>query len=356
MSEDDEAQLVALEAAIPQGPERAAHFAALAEIAAAKKLFLRAATLAKRAMAIGDGAVVARGHRLLSSLLPGYHIAMMNDARRNAAWDRALRTAIRPGMHVLEIGTGAGMLAMMAARAGAARVTTCEKDPVVAALARELVARNGYADRIAVIEKSSHALEIGIDLERPADLLFCDIFGDRLFDFDPLPALADARQRLLAAGAPVVPARGALRVALVCWDEYARVAHIGRVAGFDLAPVADYAVRELMIDIGDPAIRLLSQPQTILSVDFAASSHPSSGRGRVPVEAAADGDCNGIARWIRLELGPQTVLEAAPETGAVFFSRPRFCPFPAPVHVVRCQQLRIETAFRGKQVETWLAR
>ena len=61
------------------------------------------------------------GRQVLGKRIPGYHIPIMNNARRNAAWVKALRNAIRPGMHVLEIGTGAGMLALIAARAGAER-------------------------------------------------------------------------------------------------------------------------------------------------------------------------------------------------------------------------------------------
>jgi SAM-dependent methyltransferase len=354
MGDDAEQQLAALEAVIPPGPEHSTRLMALAEIAIGKKLPLRAAQIALRAMKAGNPATRARGHRLLASLLPGYHIAMMNDARRNKAWDTALRAAIRPGMHVLEIGTGAGMLALMAARAGAAKVVTCERDPIAAALARDLIARNGYADRIDVIVKPSRALEIGVDLERPADLLFCDIFGDKLLDFDPLPALADARRRLLAANAPVVPARGMLRVALAHWENYWRAAHIDSAAGFDLTPLADYALRALAVDVGDPAIRLLSLPQDILSFDFSVSSHPQSGHGTVRAEGMAAGAINGVARWIRLELDDRNTLEACPEPVAVFFSRPHFCPLPQPVQIERGREYRIETAFRGSHLETWL--
>ncbi len=155
---------------------------------------------------------------------------MMNDARRNETWDKALRAAIRPGMHVLEIGTGAGMLALMAARAGAQKVVTCEIDEVPAALARELAARNGYADRISVITKRSQDLKLGVDLERPADLLFCDIFADDFFDFDPLTAIADARKRLLAPDARTVPAAGGVRYALAHHSDYRRSYHADQAA------------------------------------------------------------------------------------------------------------------------------
>ncbi len=354
MCDDEERQLAALEEAIPPGPEHSTHLMALAEIAIGKKRPLRAAEIALRGMRDGNPATLARGHRLLSSLLPGYHIAMMNDARRNAAWDAALRAAIRPGMHVLEIGTGAGMLALMAARAGAAKVVTCEKDPIAAALARELVVRNGYADRIEVIVKPSRELEIGVDLERPADLLFCDIFGDKLLDFDPLPALADARRRRLAENAPVVPTRGMLRVALAHWDDYRRAVHIDSAAGFDLMPLSNYALRSLAVDIGDPRIRLLSSAQDIVAFDFSAPSYPVSGRATARSQGTIGGEANGIARWIRLELDGQNALEACPDPGAVFFSRMHFCPLPDPIRIEPGRGYPIETAFRGVLLETWL--
>ena len=44
---------------------------------------------------------------------------MVNDDERNQAYDLALRRAVKPGDLVLEIGTGSGLVAMMAV--GAAR-------------------------------------------------------------------------------------------------------------------------------------------------------------------------------------------------------------------------------------------
>lgn len=357
MSNDIERLITTVDSAIRRRPDYPYHLVGLAEIVVQKKYPLRGAELARRAMAEGgnDPATTARARRLLTSLIPGYHLPMMNDARRNAAWDSALRRTIRPGMQVLEIGTGAGMLALMAARAGAEKVITCEANPVVAAMARELAARNGYADRVEVIDKRSEKLVVGIELERPADLLFCDIFGDRLLDFDPLPALADARKRLLMKDAPVVPARGILRVALAHWKDYRRMSHIDTSGGFDLASFADFAGRAIAIEIGDPAIRLMSGAQDIFHFDFSAPSHPPTGRSEVSCEATTAGEANGVARWIRLELDDQIALEARPEQGASFFSRLHFCPLPQPLQLRIGERLDVGTAYRGELVETWLA-
>ena len=60
-----------------------------------------------------------------------WHFDMMSDLKRNDAYERALIAAVKPGSIVLDIGTGSGLLAMMAARAGAKHVYACEMNPDV---------------------------------------------------------------------------------------------------------------------------------------------------------------------------------------------------------------------------------
>jgi len=106
--------------------------------------------LTARALALepGDGEARALATDLLSDGVHTWHFSIVRDHPRNKAYEDALRRAIFPGCTVLEIGTGTGLLAMMAARAGAAKVITCEADPAIATAARENVAINGFADRV----------------------------------------------------------------------------------------------------------------------------------------------------------------------------------------------------------------
>jgi hypothetical protein len=344
--------IAVFEAGIRGKPNYAYNLAGLAEVVANKKEPLQALNLARRAMAAagGDPRAVKRIRGVMAALIPGYHVPMMNDVRRNETWDLALRAAIRPGMHVLEIGTGAGMLALMAARAGAT-VTTCELHAVAAQLARELAERNGLADRITVVARSSRELKVGIDLPRPADLLFCDLFADNLFAFEPFALVADAQARLLVPGAPLMPRAASLRIALG-WSPELNTG-VGDTCGFDLSPMRDFVADASSLKIGDPAVRLCSEPQDAFRFDF--SHAPKSGEIELHLQANADCVVNGVARWIRLELDDTVALEARPEPGLRFFSSPMFVSFGAPVALKAGETLRIGLFHNGKVLETWLA-
>lgn len=356
VSDDIDRMIATLGAALRQRPDYPYHLVGLAEMVAAKKHRRRAYALTREAMALGrnDPATIMRGRRLLASLLPGYHVPMMNDARRNRAWDAALRRAIKPGMLVFEIGTGAGMLALMAARAGAAKVVTCETNPVAADLARELAALNGYADRIEVITGPSQKVTIGKDLERPADLLFCDIFADGLLGFDPLSAIGDARTRLLAPGAPAVPSAASLCVGLAAWEDHGRSGSIDTACGFDLSPLADFVDVALLRPIDVPGLELLSDGETLFRFDFADARFPASERRMVACRALKAGTVDTIARWIRLELDAETVIEARPEAGALFFSSPTLTPLGAPIAVSAGDEVRIGGSHDRHKILTWV--
>lgn len=338
--------------AIESGPNSARNVIGLAELALSKKEKLRAFELARKALRDPscDSGVEIRARALLGSLLPGYHTGMMNDARRNHAWDQALRRAIRPGMHVLEIGSGGGMLALMAARAGAEKVITCEKDPVAAQIAREICECNGYGDRIQVIHKASQDLVPGVDLERPADLLFCDIFADTLLAFDPLPALADARNRLLAPDAPVIPGGGAIRIALANWAASAVACRADQAAGFDISAFADLLRSSVHVSIGDPSMLLCSSEVDAFRFDFKLPSHPQAARAELSLRANRDGMVDGVVQWISLELDSETSLEARPEPGATFFSSPRFWPFLESVQMRSGDAAEIVTEYLGARL------
>jgi hypothetical protein len=135
----------------------------------------------------------------LKKTVAPWHFAMMNDVPRNTLYDEAIRRTV-PGRSVLDIGTGAGLLAMMAARAGARWVATCEQAPWIAAKAGEVIAANGLSDRIKLIAKRSTDLRIGVDLPERAEVLVSEVFGSSVINELVIPTLEHAHAQLLQPG------------------------------------------------------------------------------------------------------------------------------------------------------------
>lgn len=250
----------------------------------------------------------------LSSGVPGWHVPMLWDNPRNRCYAEAIARAVKPGMLVVEIGTGAGLLSLLAARAGA-QVVTCEMNPAVAAAATEIVRRNGFADRIRVVQKLSSALEVGVDLPEHADLLMSELFDDTIFGDGIVEYLADARARLLKPGAPILPPRSELRCALVSTEVPRRLQPLGMVEGFDLsafnvlAPPGPRQVRVRAV----PAEQR-SDPVSALPMDYDAPA-PFGATGQQIALRSRGGRVNGIAQWMRVDFGDGIVYENDPFDG-----------------------------------------
>jgi hypothetical protein len=67
-----------------------------------------------------------------------------------------------------------------------------------------MIGVNGLSDRVIIIEHRSQHLDPGVDLGGPADLIFCDIFTDRLLGFEPLATRVDVSLSSLTAGGSIV--------------------------------------------------------------------------------------------------------------------------------------------------------
>jgi ribosomal protein L11 methyltransferase len=83
----------------------------------------------------------------------------------------------RPGARVLDVGTGSGLLAIAAARLGAARVVATDNDPVALEVAAENAARNGVAVELSAEEPSILSGEF--------DLVIANILANTLVELAP---------------------------------------------------------------------------------------------------------------------------------------------------------------------------
>ena len=115
-------------------------------------------------------------------------------------WE-AIRDAVRPGDVVVDIGTGTGLLAMMAARAGAGRCYAVELSAASAELARRCIAANGLTDRIDVVVEDA----MRFDPPEPVDVVVSELIGNFGFDERMQELLKRAAASWLKPGGRLVP-------------------------------------------------------------------------------------------------------------------------------------------------------
>ena len=272
------------------------------------------------ALAIGEAAIAAapdnfalrtKVRTALSSRVAGFHGPMLLDPVRNAAFARAIEAVVRPGMLVLEIGAGSGLLALIAARVGA-QVVTCEQNPIVVAAAQTIVERNGFADRITIVAKRSDAMTIPDDLPQPADLIVHEIFGSQLFDEGVTGALEDARQRLLKPGATSLPRGAAVRCVLAANGTSTPSGTFANVHGFDLSPfeLLVRPARSIWSNVRR-GLERRSAPGSALAMDY--DSPPPFGAASETMMLESDGGrIDGIVQWIEIRFPDGTTLENDP--------------------------------------------
>ncbi len=133
-----------------------------------------------------------------------WHDGMLADRVRMRAYARAIDRYVQPGMTVVDLGTGSGVLACLAAQRGA-YVHAIEHTGVIEH-ARELARTNGLASSITFHAMHSRDFQVKV----PVDVILHEQVGHNLIDEDMVENVVSLRDRVLAPGGLVLPARFAL--------------------------------------------------------------------------------------------------------------------------------------------------
>lgn len=268
----------------------------------------------RKALDISPSLLVARYgiYLVLNRVVPQWHVPMMNEPRRNNAYFAALKSAIAPDSDVFEIGTGSGLLAMMAAKLGANRVTTCEAVPLIAETAQRIVADNGYGESIKVISKPSGEVKVGEDLAQKADILVSEIFSSELLGEHVLPSIEDAKRRLLKPEGRVIPAAGSIMIALFGGQDLGRNLKVEDSFGFKLQHFNSIVPDKQQIRRDDLDVEMLSDDTEAFRFDFENSTSFPGQNKRLRIPVTNPGRCHGIIQWMRLQMDREIVYENHP--------------------------------------------
>jgi type II protein arginine methyltransferase len=312
-----ELAIVALRAACaadPADPLAANNFAVVLSDAGRKTEALEQFA---RALALqpGDIHIEHQIRRLNAEPVPFWHIPMLNDARRNDAFEAAIKAALAkagPDAKVLDIGTGSGLLSMMAARAGARAVTACEMVPIIAAMARRIIADNGYAHAITVHTAPSTAVQIGAQLNEKADILVSEILSSDLLTEHVIDTFEDAHARLLKPDAIVIPRAAAAIGCLVESQVLADYVFVDQVSGFDVSRFGALAAPKLPIHGTMTDWKRLSGDVELVHIDLTRAAHTSDLR-TLEIEVIEDGVATGIVQWMQVDLAEGIAFDNHPD-------------------------------------------
>ncbi len=250
---------------------------------------------------------------ILSKLVPHWHFTMLNDRERNDAYEKAIASSVQ-GKHVLEIGAGSGLLAMMAARHQAASVVACEMSAPLAAAAQRIVTRNNLADRVCIVAKKSMRLAVGRELAQKADVLIAEVFDVGLLGEGFVPALVHARAELLVAAPILIPAKARIIAVLIECAELKNIHPIGQVSGFDLADFNVFLKTGYEpIDLAAISYEKLTAPFVVAELDFATLGLETVETDLAPAAIRA-GACHAIAFWFELDFPDGSKLSSYPDT------------------------------------------
>lgn len=277
--------------------------------------------------------------------MPRYSLAgfgeMLADTTRRTAYAEALRRALCPdglpnGRSVLEIGTGPGVFALLAAQLGAREVVALETHEVIA-LGRQLARANGLGEQVRFTRIASTDYQP----EQPADVIVSDLRGVLPLQGSHLATIVDARTRLLAPDGILIPTRDRLWASLVT----APATYQDMLAGFSDHFDLDLGSARALLTHGMSRITLdlsqcLTEPACWATLDY-RHCRDEPVHGAVEWQLARAGTAHGIAVWFDTELLPGIGFDAGPEGPGTLY-RQVLLPFPEPIVVAIGDAVRVQ--------------
>ena len=262
---------------------------------------------------------------------------MIADRVRCGAYMKALRAVVRPGDVVMDIGTGPGIMAVLACQLGARRVYAIEPGEIIQ-LAREIAAANQVADKIEFFEDVS----TNVTIPERADVIVSDLRGVLPFYSHHIPAIVDARLRFLAPGGTLIGREDRVCAAVVQAPErYSLIvgAWEREFPGQDLSPARRKAVNEIYKMLESPVL-LITHPELWVALDYMRVEDPDV-EGKLTLTVKRDGIGHGIALWFDADLAEGVGFSNNPNSPAGIYTS-MFLPWQEPVTLVAGQTVQVQ--------------
>uniref|UniRef100_A0A1I8N5W2 Protein arginine N-methyltransferase n=2 Tax=Musca domestica TaxID=7370 RepID=A0A1I8N5W2_MUSDO len=258
---------------------------------------------------------------------------MLHDWERNQKYYQALKKTIAhmhslgKKAHVLDIGTGTGILSMMAVSSGADSVTACEAFLPMANCAEQILEANGMKDKIKLIKKRSTEIEIGVDMPRKANLLVTEVLDTELIGEGAIGIYNHAHAHLLTDDVKCIPSKAVCFAQVVSSHLAAQWNSMKILANLDgdvlLRPPKEISECKGEANLHDVQLsqlpletfRPITQPLEIFQFDFNKKEPRASERHcNMEAKASSVGSTDLVFYWweIALDLEGEIRLSCAP--------------------------------------------
>jgi protein arginine N-methyltransferase 7 len=252
----------------------------------------------------------------LSRLVPLWHVPMMNEKKRNDAYYFALEAVINPNSSVFEIGTGSGLLSMMAAKMNVKKITTCESNPIIAEKANTIITNNGYRKVINLLSKKSSDVILDVDLSEKSNILVSEIFSSELLGEGVLPAIEDVKRRLLTLDAKIIPATASIMVSMFGGQEIQDILYVKNYYGLKIEEFNSIVPKKVTLINNQLPIKLFTDEFEAFRFEFESKSYFPTENKILNLPIKSSGVCCGIIQWIRLEMTKDIFYENHPSDGS----------------------------------------
>eukprot|EP00929_Paragymnodinium_shiwhaense_P097819 TRINITY_DN59419_c0_g1_i1.p1 TRINITY_DN59419_c0_g1~~TRINITY_DN59419_c0_g1_i1.p1 ORF type:complete len:487 (-),score=83.29 TRINITY_DN59419_c0_g1_i1:385-1845(-) len=273
----------------------------------------------------------------------GTHREMLEDKVRTESYRQAIFATCADKV-VLEVGCGSGILSVFAAQAGAAHVVAVEANEEMASYAMEVIASNGFAERVSVVvgrledvaEEVDEALAAVVSNSGDAadsltvDVVLSEWMGYMLVCEGMFHSVSFARERWLAPGGRMIPERCSVMLA-----PFTNPGTVEKISGYwntspygvDMSALAPRALSqygsEPVIDTLPNACSLLSKPVRVWDMDCATATGDDADEqaGEFRFVVSSEGTFHGLAAWFTCDLTSDVSFCTGPENTATHWEQ-----------------------------------
>ncbi|MFT7668220.1 MAG: 2-polyprenyl-3-methyl-5-hydroxy-6-metoxy-1,4-benzoquinol methylase [Planctomycetota bacterium] len=240
------------------------------------------------------------------------HRMMLADRSRTVGYGDGIAAVVKPGMTVLDVGAGTGILSFFSARAGAEKVYAVDRSDILS-VTEELVEVNGFTGIIECVDGVAE----DIDLPGKVDVIVSEWMGMFALTEAMFESVCRARDKHLKPGGTMIPSRIKMCFTPVQEDQLYNQHGLGfwtdSLYGFDYTPMINAEIADLDTNSveGNKAIAL---GPAVELVDIDCVADPIEKYwfdAHVTVEITSSGRLHGFLGHFEAELGPGIVLSTA---------------------------------------------